>query len=294
MNKTTSRLALGSANFGLQYGVANKSGKILESELANILLFAHKARIEVIDTAQAYGDSESRIGSLCNDTQFNFVTKIGGEFKNQTRDHDIIKCVKESCSRLNQSRLYAVMLHRPEVLLSSQGIEIVRKLQMLKEQGIVSKVGVSIYSPEILTAISEVIKLDIIQVPFNVFDQQILLSGWSDKLKVAGVEIHTRSVFLQGLLLMQRSSLPEYFIKYWPANFEAWYGFLNSKGADALKVALKFALQQDWIDKIVVGVDSVSQLQALIEIQNSSERIDFPMLGCKDPNLINPSKWDLA
>ena len=83
-------------------------------------------------------------------------------------------------------------------------------------------------------------------------------------------------------------------VKYWPANFEAWYGFLNSKGADALKVALKFALQQDWIDKIVVGVDSVSQLQALIEIQNSSERIDFPMLGCKDPNLINPSKWDLA
>ena len=89
---------------------------------------------------------------------------------------------------------------------------------MLKEQGIVSKVGVSIYSPEILTAISGVVKLDIVQVPFNVFDQQILSSGWSDKLKGNGVEIHTRSVFLQGLLLMQQSSLPDYFIKYWPAH----------------------------------------------------------------------------
>ena len=122
----------------------------------------------------------------------------------------------------------------------------------MKEQEIVSKVGVSIYSPEILTAISGVLKLDIVQVPFNVFDQQILSSGWSDKLKNIGVEIHTRSVFLQGLLLMQRSSLPEYFINYWPAHFDAWYQFLNFNRADALEVALQFALQQDWIDKIVV------------------------------------------
>jgi len=294
MTKTTSKLALGSANFGLDYGVANNTGRILESELADILSYAQEACIEVIDTAQAYGDSEARIGSLCEDNQFNFVTKIDAEFVNESFGHNVISSVKQSCRRLSQSRLYAVMLHRPEVLLGNHGRQVARELQMLKEQGIVSKVGVSIYSPEILAAISGIVKLDIIQVPFNVFDQQILLSGWSDKLKSAGVEIHTRSVFLQGLLLMQRSSLPEYFIKYWSAHFDAWYRFLNSNGADALEVALKFALHQDWIDKIVVGVDSVSQLDALIEIQKSSERIDFPMLGCNDPNLINPSKWDLA
>ena len=200
--------------------------------------------------------------------------------------------VKQSCIELNQSRLYAVMLHRPEVLLGDQGRKVGRELQMLKEQEIVSKVGVSIYSPEILTAISGVLKLDIVQVPFNVFDQQILSSGWSDKLKY-WVEIHTRSVFLQGLLLMQRSSF-EYFINYWPAHFDAWYQFLNFNRADALEVALKFALQQDWIDKIVVGVDSVAQLKALVEIEKSSEPIDFPLLGCSDPNLIDPSKWDLT
>ena len=77
-------------------------------------------------------------------------------------------------------------------------------------------------------------------------------------------------------------------------SFDAWYKFLHYNGVDALEVALKFALHQDWIDKIVVGVDSVSQLNALIEIENSSEPIDFPRLGCNDPNLINPSKWDLA
>jgi len=294
MTKTVSKLALGSANFGLDYGVANNSGKISDSELSEILLFAQEACIEVVDTAQAYGDSEARIGSLCGNTHFNFVTKIGAEIANGSSDQNVISGVKQSCIRLNQSRLYAVMLHRPEILLGDKGREVVRGLRILKEQGIVSKVGVSIYSPEILKAISGVFKLDIVQVPFNVFDQQIFSSGWSDKLKSDGVEIHTRSVFLQGLLLMPQSSLPEYFTNYWPAHFDAWYEFLNYNRADALEVALKFALHQDWIDRIVVGVDTASQLKALTEIEKSSEPIDFPLLGSNDPNLINPSNWHLA
>ena len=277
MTENISKLALGSANFGLDYGVANNSGRISERELADILLFAHGACIKVIDTAQAYGDSVARIGSLCEDNQFNFVTKIGAEFKNQSLDHNVINSVKESCIRLNQSRLYAVMIHHPEVLLSNQGTKVISELNILKEQGVISKVGVSIYSPEILTVISSLFTVDIVQAPFNVFDQQILSSGWSDKLKSNGVEIHTRSVFLQGLLLMEQSSLPDYFMNYWPAHFDAWYEFLNYNGTDALEVALKFALQQDWIDKIVVGVDSVTQLKRLVEIEKSSEPTDFPL-----------------
>ena len=58
-------------------------------------------------------------------------------------------------------------------------------------------------------------------------------------------------------------------------------------------IALKFALNQDWIEKIMVGVDSVSQLKALVEIEKSSVSLDFPLLRCDDPNLINPSKWNL-
>ena len=294
MASTTSRLALGSANFGLDYGVANNAGIISSSELAEILLFAHGACINIIDTAQAYGDSEARLGSLCNDNQFNFVTKIGAKFTNQTEEQNVNNSVKQSCRRLNQSELYAVMLHRPEFLLSNHGSEVVRKLQILKEQGIISKIGVSVYSPEILMSISRLFKVDIVQAPFNLFDQQILLSGWSDKLKSNGVEIHARSVFLQGLLLMQQSDLPNYFMKYWPAHFEAWYKFLNDNKADPLEVALKFALKQDWIDKIVVGVDSVSQLKELIKIEKSTEQIDFPLLACDDANLIDPSKWKLT
>lgn len=294
MTKRTSKLALGSANFGLDYGVKNDLGIISDSELADILSFAQEACIEMIDTAQAYGDSETRIGSLCDDNQFKCITKIGAEVANGSRDHNVTSSVKQSCRRLNQSRLYAVMLHRPEVLLGNQGGEVVRALQNLKAQGIISKVGVSIYSPEILDAISGVVKLDIVQVPFNIFDQQILSSGWSDRLKCDGVEIHIRSVFLQGLLLMQRSNLPEYFLKQWPAHFDSWYEFLSVNEADPIEVALKFALQQNWIDKIVVGVDNATQLKALVDIEKSSEPTNFPLLGSNNPNLINPSKWVLT
>ena len=93
---------------------------------------------------------------------------------------------------------------------------------------------------------------------------------------------------------MQRSSLPKYFMKYWPAHFQAWYEFLDYNGAYALEVALKFVLDQDWIDKIVVGVDSLSQLKALLEIEKSSVSLNCPILRCDDPNLINPSKWNLT
>lgn len=185
------------------------------------------------------------------------------------------------------------MLHRPEVLLGNQGNVVARELQILKEQGIISKVGVSIYSPAILTAISSVLAVDIVQVPFNLFDQQILSSGWSEELKSNGVEIHTRSVFLQGLLLMPQSDLPNYFMKYWPDQFNAWYEFLNDNKVDALEVALKFALKQDWIDRIVVGVDSALQLKAMVEIEKSSAPVDVPRLACNDSNLINPSQWSL-
>ncbi len=294
MNEIISKLALGSANFGLEYGLANHSGKISKSELEKILSVSQASGIEVIDTAQAYGDSEARLGVLCSDYCFKIVTKIGNDLERDSVKNGISSLVEQSCKRLNQSKLYAVMIHCPEILLGEHGSLIIKELLLLKERDIISKIGVSIYSPKILEAISNRFRLDIVQAPFNIFDQQIFSSGWSEKLKRNGVEIHVRSVFLQGLLLMNRSTLPNYFVKHWPAHFDNWYKFLNDSREDALNVALKFALNQDWIDKVVVGVDSVSQLKALVEIEKSSVSLNFPLLGCDDPNLINPSRWTLT
>ena len=291
MTEFSSRLALGSVNFGLDYGVANSAGKLSQLELEKILFASEEAGIKVIDTAQAYGDSEAQIGALCCDGRFKMVTKIGVDLPKGCVKNSVSNLVEQSCKRLNQSSLYAVLLHRPEVLLGDEGGIIVRELLTLKEKGLISKIGISIYSPEILEDLSKLLDLDIVQVPFNVFDQQIYTTGWSNKLKNKGTEIHTRSVFLQGLLLMDHSILPTFFKSNWPELFHSWYEFLKMTGSDAVRVALQFALKQDWIDNIVVGVDSAAQLRSLLEIERSEISLELPDLRSEDTNLINPSNW---
>ena len=294
MNNTNSKLALGSANFGLNYGLVNTSGKISDCELEQILAFAFKSRIEVIDTAQAYGDSEQRIGALSNVYSFKIATKIGINLDADPLKNNIGGCVDLSLKRLNQSRLYAVMLHRPEILMGNEGSVIIEELRSLKDQNLISKIGISIYSPDILEEMFKLYQFDIVQAPFNIFDQQLLLSDWNYRLKERNVEIHTRSVFLQGLLLVQRQKLHNYFFGNWPNLFNDWYEFLRCNNVDALAVALKFALKQDWIDKVVVGVDSVSHLRSLVDIEKSTISLDYPKIECDDPNLINPSRWNLS
>jgi aryl-alcohol dehydrogenase-like predicted oxidoreductase len=294
MSKAISKLALGSVNFGLDYGLVNNFGKISDTELEQILSFASRSGIKVIDTAQAYGDSELRIGALSSAYSFLIVTKIGADLESDCLKGSISGLMDQSLKRLNQSRLYAVMLHRPEILLGNKGSTIIKDLRLLKDQNLICKVGISVYSPEILEEVLKLFQFDIVQAPFNIFDQQMLLSGWSYKLKERGIEVHTRSAFLQGLLLMQKQDLHTYFRRNWPNLFNDWYKFLRDNNVGALDVALKFALKQDWIDKVVVGVDSVSQLRSLVGIEKASVSLNFPKLGCDDPKLINPSKWNLV
>ncbi|MDC0580889.1 aldo/keto reductase [Amylibacter sp.] len=287
-----SKLVLGSANFGLDYGLSNNSGKISESELIKIFNEASASRVNIIDTAQAYGDSEVRIGSH-NASNINIITKINIGCRSNNSRKSVIRQVEESCERLKCRNLYAVMLHRPEVLLDDCGPRIISELLSLKEDLITTKIGVSIYSPDILEEISKLVKFDIIQAPFNIFDQRILTSGWADRLKENGTEIHTRSVFLQGLLLMRESNLPKYFSNNWPNLFNSWFEFLKSSRNDALTTSLDFVLQQPWIDNTVVGVDSAIQLKSLVNIENISDTQCYPQLNCGDENLIDPSKWKL-
>lgn len=293
-NSAISKLVIGSANFGQEYGLTNYSGKVSNAELEGILDLGHRAGIKIIDTAQAYGNSETRIGAFCSNPHFDIVTKIGVNARADYIKDVVSELVIQSCKKLKRKHLYAVLLHQPQILLGNYGEEIFRELLKLKDKNIISKIGISVYSPEILEPVSRQFKVDIVQVPFNVFDQQILLSGWSSRLKENGTEIHSRSVFLQGLLLMQKSNLHPYFWSNWSALFNDWYRYLEKNNVDALRVTLKVALQQEWIDKVVVGVDNAKQLRALIEIEKSSDLPELPKLWCNEPELINPSNWNLA
>lgn len=293
MSKFSSKIALGTVNFGMDYGIANQIGKTSQTELEKIISQAEDYGIEVIDTAQAYGDAEVRIGSMRCAERFKVITKFGIEIEKTYKPNTVIELVNKSCERLKQSNLYSVMLHSPEVLLTDFGKSIFEELQDLKTKKIITKIGVSIYNPSILDDILKIIEIDLVQAPFNIFDQRILSSGWVKKLKENKIKIYTRSVFLQGILMMPKEKLPRYFWKYWPDLFNSWFEYLKGNGNDPLSITLGFALREPWIEKVVVGVDSSLQLETIMQVEKSDIINNFPNLKCDDENLINPSKWKL-
>lgn len=291
MAENVSKLAIGTANFGLDYGLNNLSGKLSELQLRSILESARTAGVEVFDTAQAYGDSEERLGKFVNSGD-KVITKTGVGLDDKYQKGAVLSSVQLSAEHLKAKPLYGVLLHRPELLLGTHGDEILEELMLLKQQNVVGKIGVSIYAPEILEELLEVFEPEIVQTPFNIFDQRLLTSGWADRLKSIGTEIHVRSSFLQGLLLMNECTLPEPFSRRWSVLFEQWFAYQSELSLRADEIALGFCLQQPWVDKVVVGVDSVDQFNRLVDIEKTGSTYPFVGFGIEDEALINPSNWN--
>lgn len=293
MKNKASKLALGTANFGTKYGVTNLNGKLSDAVIDKILYEMKLANINMIDTAQVYGDSESRLGLSLEPTQ-KIITKIGVDLEENYHKDYVYNLAIKSIKRLNRNKIYGLLLHRPEVLFGKHGEAIISELNSLKEDGLIEKIGISIYSPDLLSKMISLINLDIIQVPFNIFDQRIMLTGWNQKLKDNGVEIHTRSVFLQGILLLQQNKLPMWFKVNWPKLFNEWFKFQEGTNASADEIALGFAINQPWIDKIVVGVDNEQQLKRIVQIEKANKYNLDLNLSSNDPNLIEPNNWKMT
>ena len=284
------RLALGTVQFGLPYGVANQSGQVTRSAAKIMLDLAAASGIDILDTAIAYGESETCLGEI-GIQGFKLVTKlpaipagfddVSGWVRGQ---------VDASLTRLGVKGVYGVLLHRPEQLFESHGRAIYQALQGLKEAGQVQKVGVSIYAPSELEALTPRYRFDLIQAPFNLVDRRLHATGWLRRLKDEGIEIHTRSAFLQGLLLMPQATRPAKFSS-WSELWRAWHEWLSRHNVSALQVCLAFPLSFSEINRVVVGADSVSQLREIITAVTSSAQVDFPDLHCEAENLINPFLW---
>lgn len=198
--------------------------------------------------------------------------------------------VSGSLRRLRIPRLTGVLLHRPDQLLSPQGEELFQSLVRLTEQGVVEKIGVSIYNPSELDTLFSEFHFDLVQAPFNVFDQRLLTSGWLRRLRAAGVEVHTRSAFLQGLLLMTASNRPKQFDR-WASLWGEWDRWLEERSLTPLQACLGFVLAHPEIDSVVVGVDNVRQLQEIVRAANTKDVAIPRSLATDDLQLVNPSNW---
>jgi len=163
-------------------------------------------------------------------------------------------------------------------------------MQQLKARGVLQKVGVSIYDPEELDGLWKRFPFDLVQAPFNVVDRRLETSGWLKRMKVQGTEVHARSAFLQGLLLLTPERRPSKFER-WRSLWIAWDRWLAETKLSPTQACLGFPLQRPEIDRVVVGVDSAAQLCALLAADAPSHTDPPAELSSLDLDLINPSRW---
>lgn len=284
------KIALGTVQFGLDYGIANKTGKVSQAEAKSILLRAKQDGVDTIDTAIAYGESETILGAI-GISEFKIVTKLPSIPLDCS---DVGVWVYEQClsslNRMQVNSIYGLLLHRTEDLVGPSNNALIKAFHCLKDDGLVKKVGVSIYSPRELETVTQVCDIDIVQAPFNVIDRRLLTSGWLNKLNEDGVEVHTRSAFLQGLLLMNEGMIPAKFSQ-WHHLWQSWYAWLDKSSISALQACLAFVQAFPQIDRVVFGVDSIQQFDQILDAEIPAHHLDFPKISCEDELLINPSKW---
>jgi aryl-alcohol dehydrogenase-like predicted oxidoreductase len=284
-------LALGTVQFGLPYGIANQQGKVTEDEVTKILKYAKESNIDILDTAIGYGISEKCLGNAGVE-DWKIITKLP-KIPKKCKDINawINNEFSESIKRLKVKRIKGLMLHQPIQLLENIGDKIWSTLHELKQSGLVEKIGFSIYEPQELEKLYANFQPDIIQAPFSILDQRLKTSGWLEKLHNKGVEVHVRSVFLQGLLLMKKEDRPEKFNR-WSQIWQEWDGWLEEKKISPLEASLGFVNSESMIDCSVVGVDSFEQLKEIISCSRVQIK-DIPAeIITTDQELVNPSNWN--
>lgn len=289
-DESLNRIALGTAQFGLSYGVANNAGKMQVNEARRVLQAARDAGIDTLDTAIAYGDSEAVLGKLPLDG-FELISKLP-EIPEQVAN--VNAWVTEQCrgalERLGIDRLRGLLLHRPQQLMGDKGQALYSALLKLRERGAVEKIGISIYCPSELEAFEGHLSFDMIQVPFNPIDRRLLNSGWLERLHERNVEVHVRSIFMQGLLLMDAQSRPAKFQR-WASTWVAWQQWLEQTGQTPLEACLRFVLSFPQIARVVVGVDSEAHLRQITNVSRQVCAAPPASLVCNDIELLNPSLW---
>jgi hypothetical protein len=283
------RLALGSVQFGMTYGP--EARRVPPKEIPEILRCARLAGVDTVDTAVDYGESEALLGDAGLE-DWRVVTKVPA-LPADCRDPRawVMATAKASLSRLGVASLHGLLLHRPSDLLDAHGDAVYSGLQGCREEGIARKIGISIYGPEELDVIVPRYPMELIQSPFSVFDRRLRQSGWLERLRAAGVEVHARSVFLQGLLLMPETRRPRRFDR-WDALWRRWHAWLADNGMTALKACLCFALAQEELDRVIVGVDTLSQLREVLGSLDGDCPLAPASLACDDADLIEPFRWN--
>jgi aryl-alcohol dehydrogenase-like predicted oxidoreductase len=281
------KLALGTVQFGLPYGINNQFGMPTDDELEAIFSLAKEAGIEILDTAQVYGNAEERIGKLSNH-EFLVITK----FKNLKSPYPFHTELFESLLKLKSNSVYAYMAHDGNLLIENPSWW--EGLKLAKNKGLIKKIGYSLYSVDQLEGLfAKNMIPDIIQFPFNILDRSF--ESFLPKLASLGVEIHTRSVYLQGLLQIDSTQIPNRFRQLQP-HLTLIREIAKRNQLTMGQICLGFVINNELINKVVIGIDNLSQLSENISncrttILSKSIMNELYSIEVEDKSILNPTNW---
>jgi aryl-alcohol dehydrogenase-like predicted oxidoreductase len=292
------KLVIGTAQFGMSYGISNNTGKMHEIDVEKVIQYASRHEVNMLDTAPSYGNSESVVGKFINthseSLHWNIITKTP-YFKSSAigieQINELLKTFKVSISRLGKDSIYGLLVHNCNNIFLPGGEKLLSTLSKLKKDGFIEKIGVSLYSGVQIDRILDNYSIDLVQLPLNILDQRLLQGGQIKRLKKYNVEIHARSSFLQGLLLMPISNIPAWFnpIKNILNDFHAE---AKERGISALQLAIGFVQSIDEVDKVVVGATTIDQFYEIINASKVHVNVDdFSKLSINNQSFLNPSKW---
>jgi aryl-alcohol dehydrogenase-like predicted oxidoreductase len=286
------KIALGTAQFGLDYGINNKKGKIPEKEVFEILHESIKSGINILDTAYIYGNSEQVIGNFIKNhgNSFTIISKLP-----ECNSEDVILILESSLQQLGVNRLYGYMCHSFQHYMKNPVVWDV--LTELKSEGKIEKIGISLYYPsELEHIIKNNLEIDIIQVPYNVFDQRF--EQYFPILKQMGVEIFVRSAFLQGLVFKDPSELDGYFSKI-RSKIVSLQSIATELDIPIAAICLNFVVLNEFVDKVVVGVDTKQNLKEIVSSSVYSTAVknmlsELYSLREDDESMILPTNWKVT
>lgn len=291
----TNKLILGTVQMGMNYGVNNHSGKISFSECCAILLEAYNSGIIVIDTAEAYGNAHEVIGDfhrLFNKIKFKVITKIPAN----TLYEQVEQKIRKYCEELHVDSLEVLMFHSFDSYKNAQNN--LFGLELLKREGIIKHIGVSTYLNEQIEEILLDDRITVVQLPYNLLDNESRRGDLLQKLKRNGKIVHTRSTYLQGLFFTESTSNNESIYQQLSNEIEMIKKIAASANTTIIKMAQSYCTNNDNIDNVLIGVDSMKQLIDNLEALNyniSTESISrINEIRVRNTDLLNPSLWESA
>jgi spore coat polysaccharide biosynthesis protein SpsF len=302
-----SSLALGTIQLGQKYGIANTSGQPGEAEAAEMLTLALRSGITHLDTARAYGDAEARIGRLLPAraaSTVKVVTKllpldgIPDDAPAREVRTAVDASVFRSCHDLRRERLDVLMFHRSADMFRWRGAALER-LAELAGEGVVGALGASVYTPEEATACLADARIAYLQLPFNLLDGRWLNGSFASALSGRkDVQVHVRSVFLQGLLLSDAALWPKWVLERCElvAEIERLSRKFGRKSRADLCIA--YVRSFPWVATLVLGAETLRQLEQLVPLasepaltEQQAREIQAVFAGVPE-RLLNPARWD--